>query len=58
MAKIKITDNSTTRKIVSPTQVQMDDWLVAELAEAGQDKMLEDESPSTIFKFESDESID
>ena len=37
----------------------MDEWVQAELAEAVDDQMLTDESPTTIFKDEStNESID
>jgi len=60
MTKLKITDNSGSSEnddIVSPTQVQMDNWVTQELAEADQDMMLEDENPQTIFS-DADESID
>lgn len=57
MTKLAINDNSSSDdQVVSPTQNQMDEWVAAELAEAEQDKMLQDETPTTIFK--SDESID
>lgn len=57
MTKLAINDNSSSDdQVVSPTQNQMDEWVAAELAEAEQDKMLQDEAPTTIFQ--SDESID
>jgi hypothetical protein len=58
MAKLAINDNSGTDddQVVSPTQNQMDQWVEQELAEAEEDKMLKDETPTTIFQ--SDESID
>jgi hypothetical protein len=57
MTKLAINDNSgTDDQVVSPTQNQMDQWVEQELAEAAEDKMLQDESPTTIFQ--SDESID
>lgn len=59
MAKIKITDNSSTDDaVVSPTQNQMDQWVEAELAEAKDDQMLTDESPTTLFDESTNESID
>jgi hypothetical protein len=57
MTKLAINDNSgTDDQVVSPTQNQMDQWVEQELAEAEEDKMLKDETPTTIFQ--SDESID
>lgn len=57
MTKLAINDNSgTDDQVVSPTQNQMDQWVEQELAEANEDKMLQDEAPTTIFQ--SDESID
>jgi hypothetical protein len=57
MTKLAINDNSgSDDHVVSPTQNQMDQWVEQELAEAEEDKMLKDETPTTIFQ--SDESID
>ena len=57
MTKLAINDNSgSDDQVVSPTQNQMDQWVEQELAEAEEDKMLKDETPTTIFQ--SDESID
>jgi hypothetical protein len=58
MAKIKINDNSSTDDVVSPTQNQMDLWVEAELAEATEDQMLVDETPTTLFSESINESID
>lgn len=44
--------------VVIPTQNQMDQWTAAELAEAEQDNMLSDETPSTLFSESTTESID
>lgn len=60
MTKLKIKDNSGSLdndQIVSPTQIQMDNWVAEELAEAEQDNMLGNETPQIIFS-EADESID
>lgn len=60
MVKIKIKqDIDADDTVVSPTQVQMDNWVALELSEADETQMLTDELPVTIFdESTNSESID
>ncbi len=60
MVKIKIKqDIDADDTVVSPTQVQMDNWVALELSEADETHMLTDELPVTIFDESTNgESID
>ncbi len=59
MPKIKnIKDIEAENTVVSPTQIQMDNWLALELSDNADEQMLEDDEPKTIFNESNSESID